>query len=90
MTINEIKDEISKVSSLEDLRTIRNSVNTHYNTLSTQRKFDFCIGDRVMFHTRGGAVITGKVIKRMRKNIKVNTDSGVQWRVAPSLLKHVV
>jgi len=88
MNVNEIKSEILGVGSMEDIKSIRNTVNARFKELSKQRKFDFRVGDKVSFKTRKGLTITGKVTKIMQKNIKVEELPGVTWRVAPSLLEH--
>ena len=54
------------------------------NVKQTQAKAQFSVGDSVFFTSRGQKV-TGKVIKIMPKNIKVETMSGL-WKVSPSLL----
>lgn len=47
------------------------------------------IGQRVSFHNQHGELVRGVIAKHNRKSVTVVTDTGGQWRVAPSLLKPV-
>jgi hypothetical protein len=44
-------------------------------------------GDKVKFQSRRQGVVEGKVVKRLRKNILILADTGMRWRVTPTLLE---
>lgn len=43
-------------------------------------------GDRVWFMSSKGRRVTGRVLRRLRKNILVEASTGTRWRVTPTLL----
>ena len=47
----------------------------------------FRLGQHVEFSDRGGRVLRGVVTRHNSKSVTVIADNGVQWRVAPSLLR---
>jgi hypothetical protein len=46
----------------------------------------FRIGERVKFHSDGGAVVFGTLTRYNKKTVTVITDAGENWNVAPGLL----
>jgi hypothetical protein len=48
---------------------------------------NFRIGQRVSFVTPAGETVRGVLSRYNRKSVTVVTDTGHQWRVAPSFLK---
>jgi hypothetical protein len=44
-------------------------------------------GDRVGFQTPDGRMLEGVVLRLNKKTISVVTDDGLQWNVAPGLLR---
>jgi len=50
---------------------------------------DFSIGERVSFQPDGHPLLTGIISKYNRKTVTVITESGQQWRVAPSFLRKI-
>jgi hypothetical protein len=46
----------------------------------------FMPGDAVWFMSRKGQRVTGRVIRRLRKNILIEAMTGTRWRVTPTLL----
>lgn len=48
---------------------------------------EFKLGDRVSFQPDCGHEVVGTIVRLNRKSITVATADGVQWRVAPVLLK---
>lgn len=87
MTMNNLIKEINSLD-LESMNALISVFNARMKALrnvkQTQAKAQFSVGDSVFFTSRGQKV-TGKVIKIMPKNIKVETMSGL-WKVSPSLL----
>ena len=47
----------------------------------------FRIGQRVSFVTTAGQHIKGTITRHNRKSVTIVTDEGVQWRVAPGLVR---
>jgi acetylornithine/succinyldiaminopimelate/putrescine aminotransferase len=45
------------------------------------------LGQSVEFTDSAGRVVRGVVARHNRKSVTVVTDNGMQWRVAPSLLR---
>jgi hypothetical protein len=78
-------DAINEISTVDELRALNRMINFKVNALNSSKKWAFRIGDDVKFCARG-QWRTGKVVKIMQKNIRV--DVGVmRWTVAPSLLE---
>jgi hypothetical protein len=50
---------------------------------------DFSIGNRVTFQPQGRPTLFGVVVRFNQKTVTVLTESGEQWRVAPSLLSRI-
>ena len=48
---------------------------------------EFRVGDRVSFAPECGHEVVGTVVRLNRKSVTIVTTEGVQWRVAPVLLK---
>lgn len=87
MTMNNLIKEINNLDlqSINALIPVFNArMKALRNVKQAQAKAQFSVGDSVFFTSRGQKV-TGKVIKIMPKNIKVETMNGL-WKVAPSLL----
>ena len=50
---------------------------------------NFSIGDRICFE-RNNELIAGFIRKLNQKTISIETDEGIGWNVAPSLLKRYI
>jgi hypothetical protein len=48
---------------------------------------EFKLGDRVSFQPECGHEVVGTIVRLNRKSVTVATAEGVQWRVAPVLLR---
>jgi hypothetical protein len=48
---------------------------------------EFKLGDQVSFQPECGHEVNGTIVRLNRKSVTVATAEGVQWRVAPVLLK---
>lgn len=48
---------------------------------------NFRLGQRVRFTSSGGELVRGTLTKHNRKSVTVLTDTGLQWRVSPSLIQ---
>ena len=73
--------------SAEDLKSISQATKAAYTMLQSRAKFAFYIGESVNFANRSGQLITGKVTKINQKTIIVRTNTGMEWKVSPSLLR---
>ena len=51
------------------------------------RMLDFSIGDRVRFDPDGRPPVTGVITRYNKKTVTVIADDGVQWNVAPGLMR---
>ena len=78
-------------ASQEDLRIIaelHNNRNRFLNEVKThQAKSQFYRGQKVTFRGKYGETITGSIERMNAKTIGVLAESGVHWRVSPSLLR---
>jgi ribosomal protein L35AE/L33A len=73
--------------SADELRSISQATKAAYTMLQSRAKFAFYIGESVNFTNRLGQLITGKVTKINQKTINVRTNTGMEWKVSPSLLR---
>lgn len=73
--------------SADELHSVNQAVKAAYTMLQSRAKFSFYVGESVRFTTRSGELVTGKVVKINQKTITVRTDTGMQWKVSPSLLR---
>jgi ribosomal protein L35AE/L33A len=73
--------------SADELRSINRALKAAYAMVQSRAKVAFYVGESVRFTTRSGELVTGKVTKINQKTIQVRTDTGMQWKVSPSLLK---
>lgn len=77
---------LADAESTNDLDLIVQEVRSLQRRYETQKQRQFRPGDRVTFEGKGGQTVTGTVEKILQKNIKVQADNGMPWRVSPSLL----
>jgi hypothetical protein len=54
---------------------------------SHQQMMKFSVGQRVTFEPLGRGVLEGVVVRYNQKTVTLVTNSGEQWRVAPTLLR---
>jgi ribosomal protein L35AE/L33A len=73
--------------SADELRSISQATKAAYTMLQSRAKFAFYVGESVRFTTRSGELVTGKVTKINQKTINVRTNTGMEWKVSPSLLR---
>ena len=73
--------------SADELRSINQALKAAYTMLQSRAKFSFYVGESVNFADRSGQLITGKVTKINQKTINVRTNTGMEWKVSPSLLR---
>ena len=90
MSLGIIAEQISDMTTTDQLRSVQNLIASRWAYLEALEQTKFCIGDRVQFisHTTGN-LITGTVIKLLKKNIRVITSEYGTWTVSPTLLKLV-
>jgi len=90
MNEEKLENLVNLISTMEkdDLKVASELMKERWDYLSRLEKYKFKVGDKVRFEGHGGKVETGIVIKIMKKNIRVKTDT-LRWDVAPSLLEKV-
>ena len=75
----------------DDLRFLNNLIIERLKLIYQAKSFHamakFSAGDRVGFEDNTGNYISGIVARLNRKSVTVIADGGVQWNVAPRLLK---
>ena len=76
-------------ASLEDLSSLSELTKLRRSVLSLNVGYSFRPGDRVSFDAKERGIIQGVFIKQNHKNAKVKADNGVEWQVAPLLLKAI-
>lgn len=85
-----MKDILAAIQSetdIETLRTINKIVVERIRQVSTLKRYEFRIGQRVFFVTKTGMKVYGKVTKINPKNVRVVADGSLtNWNVSPSLL----
>ena len=72
-------------------------LNIMYALMDTQKKMlgdeikqDIILNDKVSFLSGNKGIITGKVIKKMRKNVLIRQDlTRTRWTVSPVLLTKI-
>lgn len=89
--MKEVLAAIQAESDVEALRTLNKAVVERIRQISGLKRYEFRVGQRVSFVTKGGARVYGKVTKINPKNIKVVAEAKpgmipTNWTVSPSLL----
>lgn len=87
--LNQIIRDIRAHASIEDIRAIEDAIRVRFDIINRSASYEFRIGDTVRFNSKTRGIITGKISKINRKTIKVTTDSGMIWKVSPTLLEKV-
>jgi hypothetical protein len=86
-TIREINSAILAGNfSMDELRSIWDTVKLANQRASLIKARDFAVGDRVSFVGRGGVKVQGTVTKIAVKNLVVATDRGA-YRVPANMLE---
>ena len=74
----------------EEIDNIQHHLSARRKLLSKQKARMMNVGDNVLFEDRNGKPMSGKIIKIMRTNIKVQVDDGSYphniWTVHPSYI----
>lgn len=88
------KDELSQIENLfdkldnrDDFRKVAKLYKSAQTWWQIESGRKYRVGDVVMFKTKAGDKITGKIERINQKSIRVLSDNGEQWKVAPSLIK---
>ena len=92
--MNELLAAIQNETDLTNLRMINKLVVERIQQISSLKRYEFKVGQRVFFVTKSGAKVYGKIMKINPKNIKVVADIKpgqlpTNWTVSPSLLQVV-
>jgi hypothetical protein len=76
------------VDSLDEvgLSTLREVWNNRRKNEQRNAFHQFMPGDAVWFTSSKGCRVTGRVVRRLRKNILIEATTGMRWRVTPTLL----
>jgi hypothetical protein len=76
------------IDSLDEkgLEALRDVWNNRRKNEQRNAFHQFKPGDGVWFMSRKGYRVVGTVLRRLRKNILVEADTGGRWRVTPTLL----
>jgi hypothetical protein len=89
-----IVDRVSPLEAIqrlneEDLFFLNRLIVELLKLFSQARATSFTRGDRVGFQAPGGRMLEGMVLRLNKKTIRVATDDGHRWNVAPGLLRLV-
>ena len=84
--INLVNKISTKAEATELFNHARNMIRTVRDAEANAVKRQIRVGDRVWFDAKTRGIIHGVVVKIMPKNVKVKADSGMNWKVFPSLL----
>ena len=89
-TLDDVLAYIKRDATADELREISRFVSDGFSNLQRRARSAFRVGDRVTFESkRHGQMIVGTITKINVKTIAVDTDSGMHWKVSPSLLSPV-
>jgi len=93
-----IFDRISAVEAIkrlgeDDLRFLNRLIVERLKLISQARSTSlmagFSVADRVSFQAPDGRELQGVVLRLNKKTVRIDTDDGHQWNVAPGLLRLV-
>jgi hypothetical protein len=85
-TTEQITDFVTSLD-LEGLNVLGEQYRLQREKLGRSAFHQFMPGDKVWFKSKDGHRIPGKVVRRLRKNILIESIFGNRWRVPPNLLK---
>lgn len=85
MDYKAISQHIVCEATADDIALLIAAIKNRQSLLQAREVYNFRIGDKVRFESRGGRLIRGTVDKINHKTVGVSTSQG-GWRVAPSLL----
>ena len=80
VTSDDVQNWILNKASDGDLKLLQ-------EIISMKMRIQFRIGDTVSFDAKTRGIIHGTIIKMNGKSFKVKATSGMEWKVAPSLLQ---
>lgn len=86
---DELQDVIDAIFAMDndELNKVIEAVKERRNTIARKQKVMLSVGDRVTFDGgRKHGQVTGTLIKKNPKNVKVRSDKGVMWTVNPLFL----
>lgn len=90
MKTQEIVSAIYNVQTMDELRQVYDAFKTRSKELNTRLALVFREGEKVEFKGRHQMTVRGVVTKVNAKSIAVKAETGVNWKVSPSLLKKIV
>ena len=74
----------------DELKAIRNAIESRHKALARQRFNSLRVGDTVVFNDSVGKNLAGQtaiVVDKKRTNLVVTTDDGTRWTANPGLLE---
>jgi len=87
--LDKVIRDIRAHASIEDIREIETAIRARFDHIDRSAAYEFRVGDTVRFDAKTRGIITGKISKINRKTIKIVADSGMIWKVSPTLLEKV-
>lgn len=82
-------DAVQEIKDTDEIHKLNRMIREQFNHLTRQKTREFRVGEEVTFKTKRGPIMKGTVTKINRKTIGVLTDTHMDYRVSPSLLKKV-
>lgn len=86
-TFEDVKSFILSRASSQELKDVYECYKHRHKLLGVATGLSFKYGDRVWFDAKTRGIIKGKFIKMMSKNAQVLSDTGMTWKVTPSILQ---
>ncbi len=88
--VSQIRGQVLQLDTMEDVNEVYAALKTQTDRIQRATKLEFRSGDRVQFDAgKYKGTLTGTVVRRLQKNIRVKVDGAGEWTVAPSLLRKV-
>lgn len=86
MTMKDVLIAVETELSLNELRALNKAVVERIRRLSSLKRLEFAVGQRVFWVSRTGVKTYGRVQKINPKNVRVQGEKGGLWTISPSLL----
>lgn len=88
MTSKQLVDlmRVIDTADRDDLTRLSSALKDRWDALRADARDQFKRGDRVRFATKRHGVVFATILDFNRKSVAVRSDSGMNWRVSPTLL----
>jgi len=80
-------DQLNEAELIDLNRRVVERLKMMHALRSHRQMLQFSVGDRVRFDPPGHGVVTGILTRYNRKTVTVLANDGMQWNVAPALLR---